>query len=260
MSNLASIWQKIQSRNQDDIGAQRRYWLDLLKGRTNLGPPAPGASPAKAGAGSNLGGFTEQQRKDFYSSPDFNPANMNSALQSTGISGAAGLADYNSIMGTNYTPTQGASWLTGMDTDQMAQWMNNNPSQIGNQASYYGLDANDTSRIYNSRYGTNVTPGQAQGIMSGGAIPRPQPPAYSGSGPYQPIGKGIPTVTGSGPYQPQGSSGIPSYSGSGPYQPLNLPKPNIPLYSGSGPYQPMGAGQQRSNILDVLRNSKFGQR
>jgi hypothetical protein len=138
MNNLESIWQRLTSRNQDDMGAQRRYWLDLLKGRTNLGPPAPGASPAQAG-----------------------------------------------------------------------------------------------------------------GI----------PPA-TGSGPAQPLGAlsgGIPAATGSGPYQPQGSVGIPLYSGSGPYQPLNLPKPNIPLYSGSGPSQPMGTGQQRSNILDVLRNT-FGRR
>jgi hypothetical protein len=118
-----------------------------------------------------LGGFNEQQRKDFYSSPGFNPSSLNSALQSTGLSAGAALADYNNLMGTNMSPTQGASWLTGMSTPQMAQWTNanaGNPSAIASNANYFGMGSGDIADLYNQHYGTNVTPGQAQGMMSGG--------------------------------------------------------------------------------------------
>jgi len=117
----------------------------------------------------NLGGFNEQQRKDFYSSPGFNPAAMNSALQSTGVTGAAGVADYNNLMGTSVTPFQGASWLTGMNKGDMAQWMNTaSPGSLSSNAAYYGVGPNKIAKTFGDYYGINVSPDQVQSYMSGG--------------------------------------------------------------------------------------------
>ena len=117
----------------------------------------------------NLGGFSEQQRKDFYSSPGFNPSAMNSALQSTGLTAGAGIDDYNQLIGANVQPLQGASWLTGMNNADMAKWMNTaSGSQLASNASYYGTGANDLSKTYNDYYGVNVSPDQVQNYMTGG--------------------------------------------------------------------------------------------
>jgi hypothetical protein len=117
----------------------------------------------------NLGGFTEQQRKDFYSSPGFNPSAANSALQSTGLSASTMLGDYNNLMGTNLNPVQGASWLTGMNEGQLGQWIgSSSPSQLAQNANYFGAGTGDISSLYNNYYGTNVTPEAIQSYMAGG--------------------------------------------------------------------------------------------
>lgn len=118
----------------------------------------------------NLGGFTEDQRKAFYSSPNFTPQNVNAGLQSTGLSAGTVLNDYNQLMGSNLSPIQGASWLTGMNEGQMGQWLGQNagnPSAISQQASYYGMGNQDLSSLVNNYYGTNVTPDQVQSYMAG---------------------------------------------------------------------------------------------
>lgn len=122
----------------------------------------------------NFAGYTPEQRKSFYASPDFynNPQAINSYLGQQGLTGGALLNDYNTVMGTNYTPGQAASWLTGTTPTQQAQWMSTaKPSQIMEQANYYGMGSNDLSSLYNSYYGTNVTPQQVSQYLLGTPTP-----------------------------------------------------------------------------------------
>jgi hypothetical protein len=103
--------------------------------------------------------YTPSQRKQFYS--NMGPSDYKN-LVGAGVSNRDIVQDYNSIMGTNYSPLAGAQYAGGFSDQDVFNWMNTaSPNEIEQTAKKWGLGAEDLAQGWNRVADENVTPYQA---------------------------------------------------------------------------------------------------